>query len=62
MIEVKFSDEQAQLVANLLNQHKINNQKIADLSRDALDSLLAASKKEAETNGEKQTDNEEGPA
>lgn len=62
MIEVKFSDEQAQLTANLLNQHKQQHQKIADVANDALDSLLVASKKEAQTNGEKETDNEERPA
>ena len=57
MIEVKFSDEQAQLVATLLNTNKVNNQKIADLASDALDSIIAASKKEALSDGEKETDN-----
>lgn len=62
MINPNFSDEQAQLVATLLNNHKQNNQKIADLAGDALDMLIAASKKEALTDGEKETDNEERPA
>lgn len=61
MITVKYSDEQAQLVANLLNQHKQQNQKIADLAGESLDRLIIASKQEAETNGET-SDNEEGPA
>ncbi len=56
MIEVKYSDEQAQLVATLLNNHKVNNQKIADLASDALDSIIAASKKEALSDGEKETE------
>lgn len=62
MITVKYSDEQAQLVATLLNNHKNNNQKIADLAGDALDGIIAASKKEALSDGEKETDNEERPA
>ena len=62
MIEVKFSDEQAQLVATLLNTNKVNNQKIADLASDALDSIIAASKKEALSDGEKETDNKTSTA
>ncbi len=62
MIEVKYSNEQAQLVATLLNQHKQQNQKIADLAGEALDRLVSASKQEAQENGEKETENEERPA
>lgn len=56
MITVKYSDEQAQLVATLLNTNKVNNQKIVDLASDALDSIIAASKKEAQSDGEKETE------
>lgn len=48
MIEPKFTDEQAQLTVNLLNQNKISSQKSADISSDAIDALMIASKKEAE--------------
>ena len=50
MIELKLSDEQADFIANLLQQHKQNNQKLANLASDSLDSLILASKKEAEKN------------
>lgn len=58
MITVNFKDEEAQLVANLLANHKQNNQRVADLSMDALTKLLDASKQKAKENGEAQTNDE----
>ncbi len=48
---VEYTNEEAQLVATLLNQHKQQNQTIADRASSALDKIVeAASKKEAESN------------
>jgi hypothetical protein len=56
---VDFSNDEAQLAANLLNNQKTAAEKTADTASSALNKIVDASRKNAEENA---LENVEGPA
>ena len=50
MIKVEYSNEEAQLVASLLNTHKNNHNKLMEIASSALEKVIKASNQETQDN------------